>query len=79
MRARLSSKYVFPEIEKSQQEKNHPVKKNLHGYTNAREGGVAEYGMVAKDKSNKTITFYRVHTGTERASKKSFNLFGVTC
>lgn len=26
-----SKMYVFPEIERSQQEKNHPVMKNLHG------------------------------------------------
>lgn len=38
----------------------------------SRGGRVADWGMRAKDKSNKTITFYTVHTSTERTIEKCF-------
>lgn len=38
----------------------------------SRRGRVADWGMRAKDKSNKTVTFYTIHTTTERTIEKCF-------
>lgn len=44
----------------------------------SRRGRVADWGMRAKDKSNKTVTFYTIHTTTERTIEKCFTLLGST-